>query len=247
MGKYEGKRVVITGGTSGIGLATAKLLKEEGARLLLTGQTDKGIDSTRQELGSGAIVLKSDAASLTEIDALVEQAKTAFGAVDLLFLNAGITRWIPLELMTEEVYDQILSANAKGPYFTVQKFAPVMAENGAIVFTTSVVNEMGFPLVSAYAASKAALRSMARSFARELLSRGIRVNAVSPGGIDTGIVEKSLPKEAVENAKKQLIEGTPMKRLGTPDEIAKAVAFLAFDATFTTGFELAVDGGGSQL
>ena len=122
-----------------------------------------------------------------------------------------------------------------------------MAERSAIVLTTSVVNEMGFPLVSAYAASKAALRSMARSFARELLPRGIRVNAVSPGGIDTGIIEKSLPKEAVENAKKQLIEGTPMRRLGTPDEIARAVAFLAFDATFTTGFELAVDGGGSQL
>ena len=247
MGRYEGKRVVITGGTSGIGLATARLLKEEGARLLLTGQTDEGIASARQELGGGATVVKSDAASLPAIDALVEQAKAEFGAVDLLYLNAGITRWIPLEEMTEDVYDQILSANTKGPYFTVQKFAPVMGESSAIVLTTSVVNEMGFPLVSAYAASKAALRSMARSFARELLPRGIRVNAVSPGGIDTGIIEKSLPKEAVENAKKQLIEGTPMKRLGTPEEIAKAVAFLAFDATFTTGFELAVDGGGSQL
>ena len=247
MRRYERKRVVITGGTSGIGLATARLLKEEGARLLLTGQTDEGIASARQELGGGATVVKSDAASLPAIDALVEQAKAEFGAVDLLYLNAGITRWVPLEEMTEDVYDQILSANSKGPYFTVQKFAPVMAERSAIVLTTSVVNEMGFPLVSAYAASKAALRSMARSFARELLPRGIRVNAVSPGGIDTGIIEKSLPKEAVENAKKQLIEGTPMRRLGTPDEIARAVAFLAFDATFTTGFELAVDGGGSQL
>lgn len=247
MGRYEGKRVLITGGTGGIGLATAKLLNAEGARLLITGQTQTGVESAREELGSGVAVVRSDAASLADIDALAERAKADFGAVDLLFLNAGITRWIPLEQMTETVYDEILNANVKGPYFTVQKFAPLMAAESSIVFTTSVVNEMGYPLVSAYAASKAALRSMARSFARELLPRGIRVNAVSPGGIDSGIMEKSLPKENVADAKKQLIEGTPMKRLGRPEEIAKAVAFLAFEATYNTGSELAVDGGGSQL
>ena len=247
MRRYEGKRVVITGGTSGIGLATAKMLKEEGARLLLTGQTRAAIESSGETLGSDTIVVESDAASLADIEALAKRVKAEFGALDLLFLNAGITRWVPLDGMTEAVYDEILRANTKGPYFTVKQFAPLMADGSAIVFTTSVVNEMGYPLVSAYAASKAALRSMARSFARELLPRGVRVNAVSPGGIDTGILEKTLPKEAVENAKKQLIEGTPMKRLGTPEEIAKAVSFLAFEATFTTGAELAVDGGGSQL
>jgi NAD(P)-dependent dehydrogenase (short-subunit alcohol dehydrogenase family) len=145
------------------------------------------------------------------------------------------------------MYDEVLAVNAKGPYFTVQKLAPLMTEGSGVVLTTSVANVKGLPMVSAYAASKAALRSMTRGLARELLPRRIRVNAVSPGPIDTGILNRSLPAEAVEPTITQMREANPMKRFGRPEEVAKAVAFLAFEATFTTGAELAVDGGTSQL
>jgi NAD(P)-dependent dehydrogenase (short-subunit alcohol dehydrogenase family) len=247
MGQYDGKRVVITGGTSGIGLVTAKLLLDQGARVLITGRTRATLDSVREELGKNAVVIESDAASLTDIDALADRVKSEFGTLDLLFVNAGVTRFAPFESMTEAVYDEVLTVNAKGPYFTVQKLAPLITEGGAVVVTTSVVNEMGYPMVSAYSASKAALRSMVRSLARELLSRRIRVNAVSPGPIETGILDKTLPPEAVSQTKQAMSEENPMKRFGRPEEVAKAVAFLAFDATYTTGAELAVDGGGSQL
>jgi NAD(P)-dependent dehydrogenase (short-subunit alcohol dehydrogenase family) len=247
MGQYNGKRVVITGGTSGIGLATAKLLLGEGARVLVTGRSDASLDSAREQLGSNAIVVKSDTASLGDIDALAARVMSEFGKLDVLFVNAGITRFAPFESMTESDYDELLKVNAKGPYFTVQKLAPLMTEGGAVVVTTSIVNELGYPMVSAYSASKAALRSMVRSLARELLPRGIRVNAVSPGPTDTGILDKTMPLEAATQTKRAMSEDNPMKRFGRSEEVAKAVAFLAFDATYTTGAELAVDGGQSQL
>jgi NAD(P)-dependent dehydrogenase (short-subunit alcohol dehydrogenase family) len=247
MGQYDGKRVVITGGVSGIGLATAKLLLDQGAQVVVTGQTDARLDSARQELGSNAIVVKSDAASLADIDALAETAKAKFDGLDALVICAGQTRFTPFEQVTEEVYEHLLAVNAKGPYFAVQKLAPLIVQGGGVVVITSVANMRGLPMISAYAASKAALRSMVRSMARELLPRGVRVNAVSPGPIDSGILEKAMPKEAVAQTRQQMIDGNPMKRFGWPEEVAKAVAFLAFEATYTTGAELAVDGGGSQL
>ncbi|WP_026792509.1 SDR family oxidoreductase [Pleomorphomonas oryzae] len=247
MERHDGKRVVITGGTSGIGLATAKLLISQGARVLITGRTEATLETAREQLGNNAIAVESDAASLADIDRLADRVKSEFGTIDLLYVNAGITRFMPFEAMTEAVYDEVLTVNAKGPYFTVQKLAPLIAEGGAVVVTTSVVNEMGYPMISAYSASKAALRSMVRSLARELLPRGIRVNAVSPGPIETGILDKTLPSDVAAQTKQAMTENNPMKRFGRPEEIAKTVAFLAFDATFTTGAELAVDGGGSQL
>ena len=247
MGQHDGKRVVITGGTSGIGLASAKLLLDQGAHVLITGRTQATLDAVRKELGKNAVVVESDAASLADIDLLADRVKSEFGTIDLLFVNAGVTRFAPFESMTESVYDEVLTINAKGPYFTVQKLAPLMAKGSAVVVTTSVVNEMGYPMISAYSASKAALRSMVRSLARELLPRGIRVNAVSPGPIETGILDKTLPREAVSQTKQAMSEENPMKRFGLPEEVAKAVAFLAFQATYTTGAELVVDGGGSQL
>jgi NAD(P)-dependent dehydrogenase (short-subunit alcohol dehydrogenase family) len=248
MQQYDGKRVVITGGTSGMGLATAKLLVSQGARVLVTGRTRATLESARDALGSHAIVVQSDAASLADIDSLVERVKSEFGTLDLLFVNAGLPRYVPFDGMTEAAYDELFATNAKGAYFAVQKLAPLMTGGGSVVLTTSVANVKGFPLISAYSASKAALRSMARTLACELLARGIRVNAVSPGPIDTaGFDKMTASKDAADQARLQMGAGNPMRRLGRPEEVAKAVVFLAFEATFTTGAELAVDGGASQL
>jgi len=246
MGKYDDKAIVITGGSSGLGLETAKLFVEEGARVLITGRTQDTLDAAAKELGGNAVAVRSDAAASADIAALADVVRAELGSVDALFVNAGITQFVPFEDMTEEIYDQLLTVNAKGPYFTVQKLAPLLRP-GSVVLTTSIVNVLGMAGISAYSASKAALRSMTRSLARELLPHGIRVNAVSPGPIDTGILDRSMPKEEAEQTKAQLIADIPLLRFGESSEVAKAVAFLAFNATYTTGAELAVDGGGSQL
>jgi NAD(P)-dependent dehydrogenase (short-subunit alcohol dehydrogenase family) len=246
--RYQGKKAVITGGTTGIGLATAKMLLDGGARVLVTGRSQAGLESAQKELGKGGVVISSDARSLTEIDVLASRVKAEFDTFDLFFVNAGLGLRAPLESMTEAIYDEIFNLNAKGPFFAVQKLAPLINRGGAVVLTTSIANVKGMPGFAAYGAAKAALRSFARVMAAELLPREIRVNAVTPGPIDTGILNKAFPdKEAAAGATKHMIELNPMKRLGTSEEVANAVLFLAFDATYTTGAELPVDGGWSQL
>ena len=248
MDKYKDKTVLITGGTTGMGLATAKLLVGEGARVMVTGRTLETIKSAQAELGENAFAIHSDATLLTDMDSLAEKVEATFGKLDVLFSNAGISRRVSFEATTEEVYDEMFDLNAKGPYFIVQKLVPLMPEGSAVVFTTSIANVKGMPNNSAYAAAKAALRAITRSLASELLPRGIRVNAVSPGPIETLILQKmGMPKEGADQVLDKMKEIVPMKRLGYSDEIAKAVAFLAFDATYTTGAELPVDGGWSQL
>lgn len=248
MNRYEGKTAVIRGGTSGMGLATAKILLDGGARVLVTGRSQAGLDSAQQALGEGAVVVSSDARSLTDIDALAARVKAEFDTFDLLFVNAGFPLRAPLESMTEAVYDEMFNLQAKGPFFAVQKLAPLIKRGGSVVFTTAISNVKGMPGLAAYSAAKAALRSLARTLAVELLPRDIRVNAVSPGPIDTPIMGKAFPDQAVvAQLREKTAEMNPMKRFGTTDEIAKAVLFLAFDATFTTGAELPVDGGWSQL
>jgi len=248
MDRYEGKKVVIIGGTSGIGLATAKMLVDGGARVLVTGRSQAGLDSTQKELGKGGVAVSSDARSLTDIDALASRVKAEFGTFDLLFVNAGFSLFAPLENTTEATFDEMFNLNAKGPFFAVQKLAPLMNQGGAVVLTTSTANIKGMPLIAAYGGAKAALRSFARTFAAELLPRGIRVNAVSPGPTETPIIGKAFPdKDVAAQLTAQMTEAIPMKRFGTAEEQAKAVLFLAFDATFTTGAEFPVDGGWSQL
>jgi NAD(P)-dependent dehydrogenase (short-subunit alcohol dehydrogenase family) len=246
MERYEAKRAVIIGGTSGMGLATAKKLLDGGARVLVTGRSQAGLESAQQELGQDAIVVSSDARSLTDIDALASRVKTEFDAIDLLFVNAGFSIRAPLESVTEAVYDEMFNLNAKGPFFAVQKLAPLINRGGAVVLTTSIANVKGMPGNATYGAAKAALRSFARVLAAELLPREIRVNAVSPGPTDTPIIDKAFPGMAAQ-IREQMTGMVPMKRFGTSEEIAKGVLFLAFDATFTTGAELPVDGGWSQL
>lgn len=227
---------MVLGGTSGMGLATARYLAAEGATVIVTGHGDTDV--------TDLTVIKSDLADLAQLRAL----PAAIGApIDLLFVNAGINLAAPLQDTDEAAYDRVFALNAKGPFFAVQVLAPHIVDGGAIVFTTSVANVKGLPGASAYAATKAATRSMVRSFARELLPRRIRVNAVSPGPIDTQILTKTLGEAAGEQARAQFRDTNPMKRLGAPDEIARAVAFLGFEATYTTGAELPVDGGASQL
>jgi NAD(P)-dependent dehydrogenase (short-subunit alcohol dehydrogenase family) len=240
--------VVIIGGTSGMGLVTAKMLLDGGARRLVTGRSHAGLESARKELGAGAIVVSSDARSLTDIDALAAQVKTEFDTFDLLFSNAGFSIPTPLGSVTEAIYDEMFNLKAKGPFFAVQKLAPLINRGGAVVLTTSVANVKGLAGQATYGAARAALRSFARVLAAELLPQEIRVNAVSPGPIDTGILNKVMPSEDMRTQIKEHMLGIiPMKRFGTSEEIAKAVLFLAFEATFTSGAELPVDGGWSQL
>ena len=244
MERYKDKKVVIIGGTSGMGLATAKMLLDGGACVLVTGRSKAGLESAEKELGKDALVVSSDARSLTDIDALASRVKAEFDTFDLLSVSAGFS----IRAITEAVYDEMFNLNAKGPLFAVQKLAPLINRGGSVVFTTSVANVKGMPGNAAYGAAKASVRSFARTLAAELLPREIRVNAVTPGPIDTPILDKVFPdKNVVAQVREKTIGMIPMKRFGTSEEIAKAVLFLAFDATFTTGAEIPVDGGWSQL
>jgi NAD(P)-dependent dehydrogenase (short-subunit alcohol dehydrogenase family) len=248
MTRYDGKKVVIIGGTSGIGLTTAKMLVDGGARVLVTGRSQTTLESTQNELGDSGIAVQSDARSLTDLDALATRVKAEFDTYDFLFVNAGYSLFAPIETVTEATYDEVFNLNAKGPFFAVQKLAPLIKQGGSVVFTTAIANVKGMPLLASYGGAKAAMRSFARTFAVELAPLGIRVNAVSPGPIETPLIGKALPdKDMAAHVVGQFSENSLLKRIGTSEEVAKAVLFLAFDATYTTGAEFPVDGGLSQI
>ncbi|MBY8858770.1 SDR family oxidoreductase [Nocardia sp. CA2R105] len=247
MGRYSDKNVVITGGGSGMGFAMAKLLVDEGARVMITGRSRTTLDAAQERLGENAVTVRGDVATLSDLDILADRAKHEFGTLQALFVNAGIARTTPLEETTEQEYDELFAINVKGAFFTVQKLAPLLSTGAGIVLTTSNANVMGIPATSVYAAGKAAVRSMARTLAADLLPRGIRVNAIGPGPVDTGILENGMNQEAAARFKAQVIAANPMRRFGTPEEMARAAAFLAFEATYVTGTELVVDGGATQL
>ncbi|MBB4692834.1 SDR family oxidoreductase [Paractinoplanes abujensis] len=241
MEKYDGERVLVIGGSSGIGWAIARRLTDGGAQVMVTSRSGGAP-------AADVIAVRSDITSPADIDALAGQVGQTLGGLDAVFLNAGIPgSSSALEATTEDAYDQVFAANVKGPFFTLQRLLPLLAEGAGVVFTTSVADELGMPNMSVYSASKAALRSLARTLGRELLPRGVRVNAISPGGTDTGILHRNLPAAVADEMVAGFAATNPMGRMGTPDEIARAAVFLAFEATYTTGFELVADGGTTTL
>ena len=249
MGKLEGKVAVITGGNSGIGLATAKEFSEQGAHVVISGRDRRTLDEAAREIGGDVLAVRADASSLAEIDELFAAVKEKFGKVDVLFVNAGVGKFAPVEAVTEELFDGIMDVNFKGAYFTIQKALPLLNDNASIILNTSVNAHIGMPNSSVYAASKAALITLARTLSAELVGRGIRVNAVSPGPINTPIFGRlGLQPEELRETTKHIQEQVPMKRFGRPEEIAKTVLFLASsDSSFLLGTEIIADGGMSQL
>lgn len=247
MSRFTGKKAVVTGGTHGMGLAIVKALLDEGAEVVLTGRNEKTVEEARAGLdGRAAHVVRSDAASLADIAALGALVRDRFGALDHLFVNHGVAEIAELSDVTEAAWDRHFDVNAKGSFFTVQHLAPLLRDGGAIVFTT-VANDVVFPGLSAYSASKEALRAFAHVLAVELLPRKIRVNAVAPGFIKTPTMGvPGLTDEQRREFERQGDETTPLRRNGTVEEVAAAALFLAADATFTTNVELPVDGGFAQ-
>jgi len=248
MGRYEGKTAVITGGTTGIGFSTAKLLISEGAKVVITGRTAATVASAERELGTSARAISADTSKLADLERVVDLARLHLGRVDFVFVNAGIAKFAPLDAVDERLWDEQHDINVRGAFFAVQRLVPLVPEGGAIVLDASIVALKGFPGTTAYAASKAALRSLGRTLAAELLPRGVRVNVVSPGPVATPILDKSnVPAEARPGLLEQFRQAVPMQRLGLPEEVARAAVFLAFEATFTTGADFPVDGGIGQV
>jgi NAD(P)-dependent dehydrogenase (short-subunit alcohol dehydrogenase family) len=240
--KLQGKVAVITGGTSGIGLATAKLFVKEGAYVFITGRRQKELDEAVKAIGSNATGVQGDVARLADLDRLYEAVKTK-GRIDIVFANAGAAEFAPLGKITEEHFDKLFGTNVKGTLFTVQKALPLMNDGGSIILNGSVASVKGTPAFGVYGATKAALRSFVRTWTSDLKDRHIRSNVVSPGPTDTPIVDGQ-PEDAIA----RIVSTIPMGRMGDPDEIAKAVLFLASDdSSFVAGIELFVDGGRGQI
>ena len=243
MAKLDGKVALITGGTSGIGAATARLFKAEGATVVVTGSSPASVDRARAEL-PGIEALVSDAADVSAAKMLVDQVTARHGRIDVLFVNAGVAQFKLLGDIDEAFYDRLFDVNVKGAFFLIKHAAPAIPEGGAIILTASVAGAAGgLPGSSVYGATKAALRSFGRTLAKELLPRGVRVNTISPGPIETPIIERGLTPEQARNFRDGASSRVPMGRLGTAEEVARAALYLAADATYTTGAELFVDGG----
>jgi NAD(P)-dependent dehydrogenase (short-subunit alcohol dehydrogenase family) len=249
MGKLDGKIALVTGGNSGIGLATAKQFADEGAYVFITGRRASELAAAAKAIGRNVTGIQGDVAKLDDLDRLFAQVKDAKGRLDVVFANAGFAKYAPLGSISEELYDTTFDINVKGVLFTVQKALPLLPDGSAIVLNASIVASKGLAANSVYSATKAAIRSFARTWTTDLKARRIRVNAVSPGSTDTPGLSDLLASSPVgEERRKMISNAVPLGRLGTPDEIAKAVVFLASDdASYITGTELFVDGGFAQV
>ena len=241
--RLEGKTAIITGGNSGIGLATAQRFVQEGAYVFITGRRQDELDKAVKQIGRNVMGVQGDVSNLADLDRLYETVKQQKGRIDILFANAGFAEFVPLGSITEHHFDKSFDINVKGLVFTVQKALPLFQDGGSIILTASGAASTGTPALSVYSATKAAIRSFARSWTVDLKKRKIRVNAISPGAIET-----PMSAELSEQMKTFLVSTTPLGRMGRSDEIAKAAAFLASDdSSYITGIELAVDGGLAQI
>jgi NAD(P)-dependent dehydrogenase (short-subunit alcohol dehydrogenase family) len=250
MGRLEGKVAVITGGNSGIGLATAQLFVTEGAYVFITGRRQSELDAAVKQIGKNNVTgVQGDVTNLADLDRLYDTVRQQKGRIDVLFANAGIIELAPIGSITESHFDKIFSVNVKGLLFTVQKALTLFQDGASIVLTGSIAGSKGYEGSSVYSATKAAIRSFARTWTVELKHRKIRVNAISPGPIDTPMTSSMVKSEELgEQLKTNLVNAVPLGRMGNPDEIAKAVLFLASDdSSYVTGIELFVDGGMAQI
>jgi len=249
MDKLEGKIALITGGNSGIGLATAKRFVNEGAYVFITGRREPELAAAVKEIGRNVTGVLGDVSNLGDLDRLFAQIKREKGKLDIVFANAGVARFAALGTITEDLYDSIFDINVKGLLFTVQKALPLLPDGASIILNASIVASKGLPANSVYSATKAAIRSFARTWTTDLKDRRIRVNAVSPGSIDTpGLSNLLASSETGQQRMKMISNAVPLGRLGKPDEIARAVVFLASDdSSYVTGTELFVDGGFAQV
>ena len=243
MSSLNGKTAVITGGNSGIGYASARKFKDLGANVIITGRNKQAVENAANELGVTGLV--ADQANLGDIDTLQSQVKDKFGKVDILFINAGVATFAPVESLTEEKFDNTMNINFKGAFFTLQKFLPILSEGASVINLSSINAYTGMPNTAVYAASKAALNSLTRTAATELAPRKIRVNSVNPGPVNTPLFGKlGMPDEAIKEFASAMQDRIPLKQFGDPEDVASLVAFLASDdAGFITGAEYNIDGG----
>ncbi|GGE13197.1 MULTISPECIES: SDR family oxidoreductase [Rhizobium] len=249
MSRLQNKTALITGGTSGIGIETARQFIAEGARVVVTGSSAASVEAARRELGDKAIVIQADAGDAAGQKAVADTVKEAFGTLDILFVNAGVAEFGPLEQWSEAAFDRSVAINVKGPFFLIQSLLPIFSKQAAIVLNTSINAHIGMPNSSVYSLTKGALLTLAKTLSGELIGRGIRVNAVSPGPIATPLYSKLGASEADSKAMTAQIQSQiPVGRFGSPSEVAKTIIFLASDeAAYIVGSELVIDGGMSNL
>jgi NAD(P)-dependent dehydrogenase (short-subunit alcohol dehydrogenase family) len=248
LGKLENKIAVITGGTTGIGLATAQLFIREGAKVIVTGRNPETLEQAKNALGSGADVIAADISDLKAVEQLFKTIGERYTKIDSLFVNAGVAKFAPMDQSSAEMFDEQFNVNVRGAYFTAKHAAPLIADGGAILFTASMVTSIAEPMASVYSATKSAIRSFGRSLASELAPK-IRVNTISPGPIETPIFGKlGLPSEVIQAFATDMVQRNPLKRIGHVDDIAKAALFLlSNESSYITGIELFVDGGMASL
>jgi NAD(P)-dependent dehydrogenase (short-subunit alcohol dehydrogenase family) len=245
MKRFEGKVAMVTGGNSGIGLAAAKAFAREGAQVAVTGRDEGTLKNAEKEIGSGALAIRADAARIADLEAAMAKVRDQFKRIDALFVNAGIGKFVPIAEVTEAMFDEIVTINLKGAFFTVQKALPLMARGSAVVLNASINAHIGLPGTTVYGATKAAVVNMAKTMSADLAERGIRVNAVSPGPVETPIFGRAgISSEQSRQTKEWLQNQTLVKRMAEPEEIAEAVLYLSSDvSSFVVGAELVIDGG----